>query len=124
LRRIVGCSWIDEMLGLVENTLSGWVVSSEDLFVGVATEGHLGYGNTRNLGDNPDTTPIRIPPIRSPFNVDNVNNDMNLLVCERLDAPIAFVSAGYKHTCALTTKGKIRCWGLGMSGKCNRMCDR
>jgi alpha-tubulin suppressor-like RCC1 family protein len=54
--------------------------------------GALGYGNTRSVGDD-----------ESPASVGDVN----------VGAPVAEVSAGGSHTCALLGNGNVRCWGFG-----------
>lgn len=34
------------------------------------------------------------------------------------DFDVASVSAGYQHTCAVSTDGYVKCWGHGGSGRC------
>jgi alpha-tubulin suppressor-like RCC1 family protein len=63
---------------------------------GLGTTGRLGYGNSRNIGDD-----------EKPSAAGDVN----------LGAAAVAVSAGYTHTCALLEDGSVRCWGLGSSGQ-------
>ena len=62
------------------------------LFTGMGIEGQLGYGDTRNIGGSPDITPLKMPPLM-------------------LGEKALYISAGYKHTCALLESGNVRCWG-------------
>ena len=59
-----------------------------------------GYGGSGQLGNN-STTNSRIP------------------VAVQMPAGVSFqsITAGYAHTCALTTEGKAYCWGQGGSGR-------
>jgi cysteine-rich repeat protein len=59
-------------------------------------QGQLGYGNLTNIGDDD-----------LPFVAGDVN----------VGAPVAHVSAGFLHTCALLDSGEVRCWGSGGSGQ-------
>ena len=58
--------------------------------------GQLGYGHTLAIGD--DETPAALGPVQ-------------------LGAPAIAVAAGGEHTCALTSAGAVRCWGLGVDGQ-------
>ncbi|MFT5434020.1 MAG: alpha-tubulin suppressor-like RCC1 family protein [Myxococcota bacterium] len=55
----------------------------------------LGYGGLENIGDN--DTP-------------NEFGDLDL------GEPMVQIAAGHRHTCALTTDGSVRCWGMGGYG--------
>lgn len=57
--------------------------------------GALGAGSTENLLDDPGESPSTVP----------------------LDGPVAGVSGGGLHTCALTPAGMVRCWGYNRSGQ-------
>ena len=59
---------------------------------GYGADGQLGYGNLNNIGDDPGEMPP--PDVPLP----------NL---------VKYVSAGERHTCAILTGGKVRCWGKG-----------
>lgn len=63
---------------------------------GRSNYGQLGYGNTASLGDQVGEMP---PP------------DVNV------GADILAVSLGEVHSCALTTGGKVRCWGRNKHGE-------
>jgi alpha-tubulin suppressor-like RCC1 family protein len=65
---------------------------------GLASDGQLGYGNTRQIGDN--ETPASVRPVK----------------LGRGRKAVA-ITAGIRHTCALLDNGKVRCWGLGSSGQ-------
>ncbi len=58
--------------------------------------GQLGYGNTRDIGDD-----------ETPASAGDVN----------VGGPVAQIAAGYAHTCALLRSGAVRCWGAGGSGQ-------
>ncbi len=58
--------------------------------------GQLGYGDTANIGDDPEDMP--------PDNVNLVGNVTKLV-------------AGTQHTCALFGSGEIRCWGRNNFGQ-------
>jgi cysteine-rich repeat protein len=59
--------------------------------------GQLGYGETFNpIGDN-----------ESPASAGNVN----------LGGPVAQISAGSFHNCALLLDGTVRCWGFNVQGQ-------
>lgn len=60
---------------------------------GLGDKGRLGYGNTHTIGDN--ETPGSLAR-----GVD-------------VGGPVAYVSAGGFHTCALLMNGAVRCWGDG-----------
>jgi alpha-tubulin suppressor-like RCC1 family protein len=34
-----------------------------------------------------------------------------------MSSGVVAISAGYKHTCALTTSGAAKCWGMGTDGQ-------
>ncbi|MEK6706645.1 MAG: Ig-like domain-containing protein, partial [Bdellovibrionota bacterium] len=53
--------------------------------------GQLGYGNTTDIGDN-----------ETPASAGDVS----------VGGDVVQVEAGYGHTCALLSTGKVRCWGL------------
>lgn len=57
---------------------------------GLGTNGALGYGNTSNVGDNTEPADVGDMP---------------------LGAQASALSASHRHTCALLTTGRIRCWG-------------
>jgi hypothetical protein len=63
---------------------------------GDGTTGALGYGNRLTVGLS-----------RSPAEAGDVE----------LGAPIAQISAGEDHTCAVTRAGAVLCWGLGADGR-------
>lgn len=63
---------------------------------GDATDGRLGYGNTNSIGD--DETPASAGPVDVGGNV-------------------LHISAGGKHTCALLSGGRVRCWGDNRYGQ-------
>lgn len=63
---------------------------------GSGKNGKLGYGHTRNIGD--DETPA------SAGDVD-------------VGGMVAQIAAGGGHTCALLTTGKVRCWGKAYNGE-------
>lgn len=65
---------------------------------GRASDGQLGYGNTKTVGDT--ETPASVSPVK--------------LGAGRKAVAI---SAGYLHTCALLDNGKVRCWGLASNGQ-------
>jgi alpha-tubulin suppressor-like RCC1 family protein len=65
---------------------------------GFGGSGQLGYANTESLGDNANEIP--------PRNVSVLG-----------DGPVAQVTAGDDHTCALLDTGKVRCWGYGGDGQ-------
>ena len=49
---------------------------------------------------------------------DSLNNKINLNVdLDKTFKNISQVSAGGNHTCALTTSGNVKCWGVGGEGK-------
>lgn len=63
---------------------------------GSGESGRLGYGNVLTIGDTED------PAVAG--NVD-------------LGGPAVAIAAGENHTCALLTRGRVRCWGEGSSGQ-------
>ncbi|MDD5309780.1 MAG: hypothetical protein PHU25_20885 [Deltaproteobacteria bacterium] len=58
--------------------------------------GKLGYGNTNDIGDD-----------EAPASAGIVD----------VGGRVVEVSAGYMHTCALLTEGRVRCWGWGQNGR-------
>jgi alpha-tubulin suppressor-like RCC1 family protein len=67
---------------------------------GYGASGQLGYDGTTNVGDgDPAGVPIEALP------------DVPL------SAKVTAISAGTHHTCALTTTGRVRCWGDGGFGQ-------
>ena len=69
------------------NTLKCW---------GRSNYGQLGYGNTHSIGDN-----------ETPSTVGDVD----------VGASVSQVSVGSGHSCAVTTGGKVRCWGWNQNGR-------
>ena len=65
---------------------------------GDGSSGQLGYGNTKDIGDN--ETPASVRPVK-------LGGGRKAVA----------ISGGYKHTCALLDNGKVRCWGLASSGQ-------
>jgi alpha-tubulin suppressor-like RCC1 family protein len=63
---------------------------------GSGTQGQLGYGNTRTVGD--DETPASAGDVP-------------------LGAKATVIAAGQYHSCALLQTGAVRCWGLGTAGR-------
>ncbi len=64
---------------------------------GEFNDGRLGYpGQRSNVGD--DETPATMGWLE-------------------LGEPVAQLSLGYNHSCALHATGTVRCWGLGISGR-------
>jgi alpha-tubulin suppressor-like RCC1 family protein len=63
---------------------------------GANASGQLGYGHTRNIGDDEAIT---------------TQSYVNL------GGRAVRIAAGGSHTCALLTTGKVRCWGLNASGQ-------
>ena len=70
---------------------------------GANETGQLGYGDTATVGDD-----------EYPYEKGDVNVGQ-----EVLDVRVgANISSGAKgHSCALTTEGRVRCWGWGESGR-------
>jgi alpha-tubulin suppressor-like RCC1 family protein len=62
---------------------------------GINTVGQLGYGHNRTIGDN-----------ETPASAGDVP----------VGGPVAQVSVGGGHTCALLVNGSVRCWGYGVMG--------
>jgi alpha-tubulin suppressor-like RCC1 family protein len=58
--------------------------------------GWLGYGNTRDIGDNEH--PGSVGPVK-------------------LGRKAVAIQAGGRHTFALLSNGRLRCWGLASSGQ-------
>lgn len=56
--------------------------------------GQLGLGDLENRGDDPGEMGIALPAV-----------DLGT------DAVVKAISAGYAHTCALLTDGRVKCWG-------------
>ncbi len=67
---------------------------------GYGADGRLGYGNTRNVGATPATTPDTAGPVK---------------LGPRRTA--VAISAGQDHTCAILDDRSVRCWGLGTHGR-------
>jgi alpha-tubulin suppressor-like RCC1 family protein len=65
---------------------------------GDGAEGHLGYGNTDDIGDN--ETPASVNPL-------------DLGAGRRATA----ITVGGDHSCAILDTGKVRCWGFGQDGR-------
>ena len=65
---------------------------------GFGANGRLGYGNTNDLGDDPNETPA---------NLANV----------AVGGTVVQIAAGGSHTCALLADGTVRCWGANTSGQ-------
>ena len=97
--------------GLENRTIPVDVVGLSSGVTAVATGSHYtcalttmggvkcwGYNSSGQLGDGTRTEKI------TPVNVVG------------LSSGIASVSAGNDHTCALTTAGGVKCWGIGISG--------
>lgn len=62
--------------------------------------GQLGLGDTENRGDDPGELGDALPAV-----------DLGT------DARAIAVTAGFDHTCALLTSGRVKCWGSNGSGK-------
>jgi cysteine-rich repeat protein len=65
---------------------------------GRGSHGQLGYGDTINIGDDPDETPATAGDV-----------DVGGIVVQ--------LAAGEYHTCALMETGAVRCWGSGLYGR-------
>ncbi len=63
---------------------------------GANAEGQLGYGHTRDIGDD-----------EAPASAGDVS----------LDEPVTQVMAGSEYTCALLASGRVRCWGGSPEGE-------
>ncbi|HMJ12246.1 MAG TPA: hypothetical protein VK524_12565, partial [Polyangiaceae bacterium] len=63
---------------------------------GDGREGALGYGNLRTIGDD-----------EAPATAGDLN----------IGGSVVQVAMGLKHTCALLSRGNVRCWGLNSSGE-------
>ncbi len=63
---------------------------------GAGSFGRLGYGDTQNVGDD-----------ESPYSRGDVD----------VGGPVAQLTAGHTHTCALLQSGSVRCWGSGLDGR-------
>src|SRR5436190_20214158 len=64
---------------------------------GINDSGQLGYGNTRDIGDN--ETPASVAPV-----------DLG-------GHKAVAIAAGFYHACALLDNGRVRCWGQGSAGQ-------
>ncbi len=69
-----------------------WGRGERPLETAVGGHGQLGYGNTEDIGD--DEVPAEVGDVP-------------------VGEPVAYVSAGIAHTCAVTVSGNVRCWGRG-----------
>eukprot|EP01083_Nonionella_stella_P227321 806641_1 len=67
---------------------------------GLNTLVQLGYGHTNNIGDNSNEMGNALPIVEL---------GSNLTVTQ--------ITAGWLHTCALFTIGRIKCWGCGLYGR-------
>lgn len=63
---------------------------------GYGFAGRLGYGNSDSIGD--DETPASAGSVK-------------------VGGPVVAASAGSLHTCAVLTRGRVRCWGRGLHGR-------
>jgi alpha-tubulin suppressor-like RCC1 family protein len=63
---------------------------------GAGSYGRLGYGEVANIGDDEPASAAGDVPV---------------------GASAQSVSAGYAHTCAVVTGGRVRCWGIGVEGR-------
>jgi alpha-tubulin suppressor-like RCC1 family protein len=70
---------------------------------GANAKGQLGYGHTRDIGDD-----------ESPASAGDVP----------LDEPVTQIAAGAFHTCALLASGRVRCWGDSPEGQTGQGLDR
>ena len=61
-------------------------------------QGHLGYGNNNNIGDN-----------ETPGSVGAVNLGAGYTAKD--------ISSGIDHTCAVLDNGTVKCWGVGTNGR-------
>ncbi len=69
-----------------------WGRGERPVETAVGGHGQLGYGNTENIGDD-----------EAPREAGDVP----------VGEAVIDVSAGIAHTCAVTTSGRVRCWGRG-----------
>jgi alpha-tubulin suppressor-like RCC1 family protein len=65
-------------------------------------EGQLGYGHTRDIGD--DEAPVSAGDVP-------------------LDEPVTEIAAGDAYTCALMASGRVRCWGDSPEGETGHGLD-
>jgi cysteine-rich repeat protein len=63
---------------------------------GDGDRGQLGYGDTKNIGDN-----------EAPASAGNIN----------VGVPVVQIAASSGHTCALLKSSAVRCWGFGWPGQ-------
>ena len=93
----------------ITKTIDDIVVSAGDLHTcALKPNGQVacwGAGNYGQLGNGGTSTSS------SPVDVRTSSSDTAAL------SGIAAISSGYSHTCALTTGGKVKCWGYGNSGR-------
>ena len=82
------------------NHTCAFTVSSEIKCWGLNTSGQLGLGNTNLIGDIDGETASSI----STVNIGTSTYG-------------SFLDAGENHTCAVTTTGTLKCWGLNTSGQ-------
>ena len=73
---------------------------------GHGRDGRLGYGfrssGNPNYGDQSSETPVALPDIA-------ISAEPSIQVTD--------IAAGDAHTCAISSDGQVRCWGLGTSGR-------